>query len=65
MRTKMEWSPDAGIKVLGVALTDDDGWIVSAAGPASGICPDCGRRTRNQHGWSNRSLQDLPVQARP
>ncbi len=51
-------------KVLGVALTDDDGWVVSAAGPAFGICPDCGRRTRNRHGWSNRSLQDLPVQGK-
>ncbi|PLU62682.1 hypothetical protein BMJ24_04320 [Sinorhizobium medicae] len=64
MRTKMKWSPGPGAKVLGVALTDDDGWVVSAAGLAFGICPDCGRRTRNRHGWSNRSLQDLPVQGK-
>ncbi|MDE3768699.1 ISL3 family transposase [Sinorhizobium meliloti] len=38
--------------------------MVSAAGPAFGICPDCGLRTRNRHGWSNRSLQDLPVQGK-
>ncbi len=50
---------------LGVALTVDDGWVVSAAGSAIGICPDCGRRSRSRHGWSNRSLQDLPVQGRP
>ena len=64
MRTKTKWSPGPGIKVLGVALTDDDSWVVSAAGPAFGICPDCGRRTRNRHGWSNRSLQDLPAQGK-
>ncbi|MQW15686.1 ISL3 family transposase [Sinorhizobium meliloti] len=64
MQLKTKWSPGPGAKVLGVALTDDDGWVVSAAGPASGICPDCGRRTRNRHGWSNRSLQDLPVQGK-
>ncbi|NGO54784.1 ISL3 family transposase [Mesorhizobium camelthorni] len=49
---------------MGVALTDDDNWVVSAAGPAFGICPDCSRRTRNRHGWFNRSLQDLPVQGK-
>ncbi|QLL64224.1 ISL3 family transposase [Sinorhizobium mexicanum] len=64
MQTKSKWSPGPGAKVLGVALTDDDSWVVSAAGPAFGICPDCGRRTRNRHGWSNRSLQDLPVQGK-
>ncbi|MCJ9671431.1 transposase family protein, partial [Neorhizobium sp. SHOUNA12B] len=36
--------------------------MVSAAGSAIGICPDCGRRSRSRHGWSRRSLQDLPVQ---
>ncbi|RUU07791.1 transposase, partial [Mesorhizobium sp. M6A.T.Ca.TU.002.02.2.1] len=50
---------------MGVALTDDHSWVVSAAGPAIGICPDCGRRSRSRHGWSNRSLQDLPVQGKP
>lgn len=57
-----KWSPGLGAKVLGVAPTADDSWVVSAAGPGFGICPDCSRRTRNWHGWSNRSLQDLPVQ---
>ena len=42
----------------------DDSWVVSAACPGFCICPDCGRRTRNRHGWSNRSLQDLPVQGK-
>ncbi|MDX8540752.1 transposase family protein [Mesorhizobium abyssinicae] len=64
MRTKTKWSPGPGVKILGVSLTDDDSWVVSAAGPAFGICPDCGRRTRNRHGWFNRSLQDLPVQGK-
>ncbi|PBB51929.1 ISL3 family transposase [Mesorhizobium loti] len=45
-----------------MALAGDDGWVVSAAGSAVGICPDCGRRSRSRHGWSRRSLQDLPVQ---
>lgn len=64
MRTKTTWSPGSEIKVLGVALTDDDSWVVSAVGPAYGICPECGQRTRSRHGWSDRSLQDLPVQGR-
>ncbi|CDN51660.1 Transposase IS204/IS1001/IS1096/IS1165 family protein [Neorhizobium galegae bv. orientalis] len=62
MRTKSKWSPGPGVKILGVALTVDDRWIVSAAGSAIGICPDCGRRSRSRHGWSRRSLQDLRVQ---
>ena len=65
MHTKTTWSPGPGVKVLGVALTDDDTWTVSATGPAIGICPDCGRRSRNRHGSSNRSLQDLPAQGKP
>jgi len=64
MRTKSEWALGPGIKVLGVTLAADGGWIVSAAGPAIGICPDCGHRSRNRHGGSNRSLQDLPVQGK-
>ncbi|WP_245430195.1 MULTISPECIES: ISL3 family transposase [Mesorhizobium] len=62
MRTKSKWSPGPGVKILGIALAGDDGWVVSAAGSAVGICPDCGRRSRSRHGWSRRSLQDLPVQ---
>ncbi len=49
---------------MGVALAADDSWVVSAAGAGFGICPDWGRRTRNRHGWSNGSLQDLPVQGK-
>jgi transposase len=64
MRTKSKWSPGPGVKILGVVLTDDDGWVVTAAGPAIGICPDCRLRSRSRHGWSNRSLQDLPVQGK-
>ena len=64
MRTKSKWSPGPGVKILGVELTDDDGWVVTAAGPAIGICPDCRLRSRSRHGWSNRSLQDLPVQGK-
>jgi len=63
MRTKSEWSPGPGAKVLGIMPTDD-GWIVSAVGPAVAICPDCGRRSRRRHGWFSRSLQDLPVQGK-
>ncbi|MDF1600267.1 ISL3 family transposase [Mesorhizobium sp. YIM 152430] len=65
MRTKSKWSPGPGVKILGVALTVDDGWVVSAAGSAIGICPDCGRRSRSRHGSYFRSLQDLPVQGKP
>lgn len=65
MRTKSKWSPGPGVKILGVALGVDDGWVVSAAGSGIGICPDCGRRSRSRHGSSNRSLQDLPVQGKP
>ncbi|WP_322883392.1 ISL3 family transposase (plasmid) [Sinorhizobium medicae] len=64
MQTKTKWSPGPGVKVLGISLDDDESWVVSAAGPAFGICPDCGQRTRHRHGWSNRSLQDLPVQGK-
>jgi hypothetical protein len=42
MRTKSKWSPGPGVKILGIALTVDDGWVVSAAGSKIGICPDCG-----------------------
>ena len=65
MRTKSKWSPGPGVKILGVALTVDDGWVVSATGSAIGICPDCGRRSRSRHGSYCRSLQDLPVQGKP
>lgn len=65
MRTKSKWSPGPGIKILGAALTVDDGWVVSAAGPEIGICPDCRRQSRSRHGRSNRNLQDLPVQGKP
>ena len=64
MQSKSKWSPGPGVKILGIALAGDDGWVVSATGSAIGICPDCGRRSRSRHGWSNRSLQDLPVQGR-
>ena len=50
---------------MGVALTVDDGWVVSAAGSAIGICLDCGLRSRSRHGRSSRDLQDLPVQCKP
>nr|WP_092843825.1 transposase family protein [Rhizobium miluonense] len=32
------------------------------AGQRPGICPDCGCWSRNRHGWSYRSLQDLSIQ---
>jgi transposase len=64
MRTKSKWSSGPGVKVQGVAFTDDEGWVVSATGPAIGICPDCGQRSRNRHGSYCRRLQDLPVQDR-
>ena len=65
MQAKTKWSPGPGVKILGVTLTVDDGWVVSAAGASIGICPDCGGRSRRRHGRSNRNLQDLPVQGKP
>ena len=65
MRTKSKWSPGPGVKILGVALTVANGWVVSAAGSNTGICPDCGCRSRSRHGWSGRNLRDLPVQGKP
>lgn len=64
MRTKTKWSPGPGAKIRGVALTDDDSWLVSAAGPAFGILPRLRTTDRSRHGWSNRSLQNLPVQGK-
>jgi len=43
MQTKSKWSPGPGAIVMGVALAADDSWVVSAAGPGFGICPDCCR----------------------
>lgn len=65
MQKKSKWSPGPGVKILGVTLTVSDGWVVSAAGSAIGICPDCGWRSRSRHGWARRNLQDLPVQGKP
>lgn len=62
MRTKLKWSPGPGIKVQSVISTDEGNCVVSACGPTSGICPDCRHQSRNRHGWSYRSLQDLPIQ---
>ena len=60
MRTK--WSPGPGINVQSVVSSDEGKWVVSACGPASGICPECRHQTRSRRGWSYRSLQDLPIQ---
>lgn len=62
MRTRSKWSPGPGIRVRSVVFGDEGRWVVSACGPTSGICPDCRYRSRNRHGWSYRSLQDLPIQ---
>lgn len=62
MRTRSKWSPGPGIKVQSVVSNDDGDWVVSACGPTSGTCPDCQHQSRSRHGWSYRSLQDLPVQ---
>lgn len=62
MRTKSKWSPGPGIKVQSVVSNGDGDWVVSACGPSSGICPDCRHQSRSRHGWSYRSLKDLPVQ---
>jgi transposase len=62
MRTKSKWSPGPGIKVQSVVSNGDGDWVVSACGPSSGICPDCRHPSRSRHGWSYRSLQDLPIQ---
>jgi hypothetical protein len=48
--------------VQSVVSSDEGKWVVSACGPSSGICPDCRHQSRSRHGWSYRSLQDLPIQ---
>jgi len=63
MQTKSKWSPGPGVRVLS-AKPVNDGWIVSAVGPAFSSCPDCRKRSRLRHGWYNRCLQDLPVQGK-
>jgi transposase len=60
MLTKSKWSPGPGIEVQSVVSSDEGDWVVSAAAKPVGICPDCG--SRHRHGWSYRSLQDLPIQ---
>lgn len=62
MRTKSKWSPGPSIKVQSVVSSDKGNWVVSACGPSSGIYPDCRHQSRIRHGWSYRSLQDLPIQ---
>jgi transposase len=52
----------SGHKVQSVVSNGDGDWLVSACGPTSGICPDCRHQSRSRHGWSYRSLQDLPIQ---
>lgn len=64
MQTKSKWSPGPGVRVLGVALHDEDTWIVSAEAKPIGVCPDCGKLSRQKHGWRSRYLSDLPVQGR-
>ncbi|MGF9567839.1 ISL3 family transposase [Neorhizobium sp. BT27B] len=64
MRTRSNWSPGPGIKVQSVVSSDDGEWVVSACGPSSGTCPDCQHQSKSRHGWSYRSLQDLPVQGK-
>lgn len=59
---KIEWSPGPGIKVQSVVSSNEGDWVVSACGPSSGICPDCRHQSKSRHGWSYRSLQDLPIQ---
>jgi transposase len=62
MLTKSKWSPGPGIKVQSVVFGDEGDCVVSACGPSSGICPDCRHQSKSRHGWSYRSLQDLPIQ---
>lgn len=62
MRTKSNWTPGPGVRILGITLQDEESWVVSATAKPVAICPDCGTRSRHWHGWHNRRLQDLPVQ---
>jgi len=63
MRAKKQWSPGPGARITGVTSVESVGWIVKAMAQGSGICPDCGHRSRRRrHGWYDRRLQDLPVQ---
>jgi transposase len=61
MRAKSDWAPGPSVRVVGVELVSG-GWVVSAVGQASGLCPGCGDRSTGRHGWHRRDLQDLPVQ---
>ena len=40
-------------------------WLISAAAVGSGVCPDCGKRSKRRYGWHERHLQDLPAQVAP
>jgi len=65
MRTKSKWSPGPGVKILGVALSVDDGWVVSAAGSAIGIAPIVDGEAEVGMAGPAVVFQDLPVQGKP
>lgn len=58
-------APGPGIKVVGVSLTVDDGWVVSAIASGSASAQIVDGAVEIGHGRSNRSLQDLPAQGKP
>ncbi len=61
MHSKRHWAPGAGVKVLRVMRTANEGWIIYAAMAERGICLGCGKRSRRSHGWRHRRLQDYPA----
>ncbi|WP_432444229.1 transposase family protein [Rhizobium leguminosarum] len=64
MRTRSKWLPGPGIEVQSIVSNEEGDWVVSACRASSGTCPDCQRQSTNRHGWSYRSLPDLPVQGK-
>ncbi|UXU08793.1 transposase family protein [Agrobacterium tumefaciens] len=59
------WQIPASSAISPVAVSNEEGdWVVSVRGASSGTCPDCLHYSTSRHGWSYRSLQDLPVQGK-
>ena len=64
MERKSIWSLGQGIRTLDAKQLGSQ-WLISAAAVGSGVCPDCGKRSKRRYGWHERHLQDLPAQGAP
>jgi len=63
--TKSKWSPGPGVKILGVALTGDEGWVVSAAGSAiSKGSQHRSSRPRAKGATGTTLTKNLPIEAK-